>query len=156
MLSSAGGGLARSLPWSLCTTASGRGFIPGGERSSVRSFWPNPLQYNGERAALALSTAGGRDGSSMPFDDGLYNRQSESCSAWTLPFSYRTGARTCLVSAIETGEQVREVRRCYSASRIPHRHRHPFARNTLCLQPDLSAHWGIGDGILQERQKKTP
>src|SRR5260370_42434800 len=109
MLSSAGGGLTRSLPWSLCTTESGRGFIPGGERSSVRSFLPNPLQHNGERAALTLSTAGGRDGSSMPFDDGLCNRQPESCSAWTLPFSYRTGPRPCLVSSLKTAEQERDA-----------------------------------------------
>ncbi len=93
--------------------------MPGGQRSRDHCFLLNPLQNNGERAALALSTAGGRDGSSMPFDDGLCNCQPESCATWTLPFSCSTGARTCLVSAIETGEQVREVGRCYSAPRIP-------------------------------------
>src|SRR5215471_802816 len=99
----------------------------------MRSFLLNLLQNNGEGTALALSRAGGRDGSSMPIDDGLCNRQPESCATWTLPCSCGAGARTCLVRAIETGEQVWEVRRCYSVPRIPHRHLHPFVSNALCL-----------------------
>jgi hypothetical protein len=90
--------------------------MPGGERGRDRCFLPNPLQHHGERAALAFSRAGGRDGSSMPFDEGLCHRQPESCATWTLPFACGTGARACLVSAIETGEQVRKVSRCFAFS----------------------------------------
>src|SRR5216684_1682187 len=109
MRSSAGGGPIPLLRWSSYTTASGRACMPGGERGRNRCFLPNPLQHNGERAALAFSRAEGRDGSSMLFDDGLCNRQPESRATWTLPSACGTGARACLVSAIETGEKVPKV-----------------------------------------------